>query len=48
MSCRKCEKYQDKGRVYYIRFGNDEIGYTNLGLMCCEEHFKLARKKLMS
>jgi hypothetical protein len=47
MTCEKCEQFEKEGNIYYLRFGNKEIGWINLGLICCEEHFKLAREKLL-
>lgn len=47
MSCDKCDKFSEDGKIYYLRFGNKELGWTSLGLLCCEEHFKLAREKLL-
>lgn len=42
MGCNECEKADNEGKVYYFR-----LGRANIGIIACEEHFKIAREKLM-
>lgn len=48
MSCDACEVAEEEGKIYYLRFGNKKLGWTSLGIVACEEHFKLAREKLLN
>jgi len=42
MACKDCDKFQEEGNIYWLRFGS-----TNIGISCCEKHFKEVREKLL-
>lgn len=47
MGCKDCDMATDEmQRIAFLRIGNDEIGYGNIGLIGCTNHIKLALEKL--
>jgi len=42
MGCKKCDEFEKTGNIYYLR-----IDKANIGIICCEEHFKEVREKLL-
>jgi hypothetical protein len=42
MGCKKCDEFEKTGNAYYFR-----VGKANISIICCEEHFKEVREKLL-
>ena len=47
MSCDGCDEAHDGSRgIVFIRVGNKEIGFGNVGLLACDAHAKLVLEAL--
>jgi hypothetical protein len=45
MSCDNCDNAPLRGA--YLRFGNPAIGYGNIEIVACKEHWIAARQRLL-